>query len=52
MKCPEGKKNHTPDEAMQYKSFYVELVDSNPAWRKIITEDVTPKSNWLWVSVI
>ena len=27
MKCPEGKKNHTPEEAMQDESFYIELVD-------------------------
>ena len=30
MKCPEGKKNHTPEEAMQDESFYIELVDGEP----------------------
>ena len=34
MKCPEGKKNHTPEEAMQDESFYIELVDGKPNLKK------------------
>ena len=36
MKCPEGKKNHTPEEAMQNELFYTELVNGKPNL-KIIT---------------
>ena len=34
MKCPEGKKNHSPEEAVQDESFYIELVDGKPNLKK------------------
>ena len=34
IKCPEGKKNHTFDEAMEDKSLYIELHDGKPALKK------------------
>ena len=34
LKCPEGKKNHTPQEAMEDESFYIELVDGKPTLKK------------------
>ena len=34
MKCPEGKRNHTPEEAMQDEASYIELVDGKPNLKK------------------
>ena len=34
LKCPEGKKNHTPQEAMEDESFYIELTDGKPDLKK------------------
>ena len=34
IKCPEGKKNHILDGAMEDKSFYIELHDGKPALKK------------------
>ena len=34
LKYPEGKKNHTPQEAMEDELFYIELVDSKPNMKK------------------
>ena len=34
LKCPEGKKNHTPHEAMEDESFYLELADGKPSLKK------------------
>ena len=34
VKCPKGKKNHTPEEAMQDESFYLEFVDGKPNLKK------------------
>ena len=34
LKFPEGKKNHTPQEAMEDDLFYIELVDDKPNLKK------------------
>ena len=34
LKCPEGKKNHTPQEAIEDELFYIELVDGKPNLKK------------------
>ena len=34
LKCPEGKKIHTPQEAMEDELFCIELVDSKPNMKK------------------
>ena len=34
LKCPEGKKNHTPQEAMEDELFYIGLVDGKPNLKK------------------
>ena len=34
LKCPEGKKSHTLQEAMEDELFYIELVDGKPNLKK------------------
>ena len=34
LKCPEAKKNHTQQEAMEDESFYIELVDGKHNLKK------------------
>ena len=34
VKCPEGKKNHAPEEVMQNESVYIESVDGKPNMTK------------------
>ena len=34
IKCQEGKKNHTPQEAMEDESFRIELIDGKPSLKK------------------
>ena len=48
IKCPEQKKNSTPEEAMADEKFYGKLVNGKPVLKSSHHLAVTTKSNFSW----